>query len=99
MPAVEQLLIGTVRELCLTRRLGREVEVPLPPALEIILGSHAAGESGKLCAQVAQDLRFGPRAGARRRGVRGVSRRRGSRGIGFVLAARGQTAVSSNNRP
>src|SRR5262249_47576149 len=89
MPAVEELFICAVRELCLTRRFRGEVQIPVPPGLQVILRSHATGERGKLRAQIAQDLRLRTRARVRRSAARGLSRRRGSPGIGFLLAARG----------
>src|SRR5438067_10492925 len=68
LQAVEGLLVGAVRELSLPRRLSGELQVPLPPGLEIVIGSQPSGEGRELSPQLARNL--GLRRGLGTRGRR-----------------------------
>ena len=65
LPAVEELLVGTLRQLRLLLRMRGDAEVPAPPGLEIVIGGEPAGERGELRAQLP--LRLGLRRTRRRR--------------------------------
>src|SRR3979490_2816255 len=58
LPAGEDFLVGAARQLRLARGLSGELEIPLPPGVEVVIRSEPSGEGGQLSTQVALDLRF-----------------------------------------